>query len=392
VTLYRANCIFADSTSFYHRALAARDRLRQAQPDDDEVLQLEEPCAVAAVAKLPIPDENPLKDLCGKIFGTAKHTSCKNQLGYSLEDGTPYELLIQLEFDDDALFYLSASRQKDNNAEASVNMANIVKLRDYDEWPFYVKDGVSNRQWNAFIVKLMQFMVFRKAVKKTKEPYKERNYYVSKFLAKSFESSYGKEIFANILAKKVTAAFFRAFDDVTSRPSVSKFFVIEKLSNYEETILFFIRKRITFLLGNLVRGISSSTTVSTQELLASAIDDKLKCRDGRLPMKHCDGVPGPDGDEQEKIKGEFEWLADSLDATVLRLLIVTPFNFATKFDEYGNLECMEEMNIVQYFEVLAKQWSEDDKTNGARLQEAEADGKKLEELLTEFLDEKQVGK
>jgi hypothetical protein len=379
--------------------------LSQPQPDpnpdpapnlpDGEILELE-PCAAAAEpeSELSIPADNPLEILCGKIFEATGKVYCEDHYNYILKDENPYKLLMKVELDGFVVIRLSNSRKDSGEARCDVDTCSIFDVHEYRNHghPFPMKEGITGKQWNAFIVKLMQFIKLRKFTEEAKKVYKKRNKYIGKSLALSFNSFFSKEAFANILAKKIIAAFSKDFTAAISRLPLSKFFAVEKLSNCEKIILSFIGERIASCLKDLQVNLSSSTTASTQEFLKFATIDKFTgdniCASG---IKFRSGVGEPDAEEKRGLEGELKRLQGGLEATVRKLLTTTTFDFVTKFDGDDKPECVEEMTILRYFDVLAKQWNEKlsaggSGTNGALLQRAEAaNRKKSAKLLEAFL-------
>jgi hypothetical protein len=373
------------------------DELCQAQqdPPDGEVSQLEEPCAAPAVPEsvLSIPMENPLKKLCDEIFENLELYYALNQNGRNFSGPTNHAMLVQIEFDGDAVSRLLASRQNDDNAVVNIDICDLFGVKSYGmKCPFITEKGISGKRWNAFVTKLIQFIKLRETIAGIEKAYGGRNKFIMNSLTKSFNSRNYNENFATMLAEKVAAAFSRALEGILSRPPVSKYFAVEKLPTYERTILSFIRNRINFQLGDLQGGLASSATVPIQGLLDFVTDDEFdKDFFTELPLKVVCGDE-PEEDERNKTESEFNRLLGGLGATVRKLLLVTPFDFVLEWSE-GFPKRVEEMTILRYFEILNKQWSEitpveGGETNGALLEKAEVSAKNFAELRAKFLDEK----
>jgi hypothetical protein len=380
--------------------------LCQSQPDG-KIFQLE-PCAAAAAAKseLSIPNDNPLRTLCEEIFSTMDdryHVTDQDGIYHS---GSGYCSLFRgLKFNDDIVERIISSRLGENEdvANKHIDMCDIFGVRRIVSTNFTIEKGTLGKTWNAFIAKLIQFIKYEKVTKDLRECLVDRNKYIETKLCESMDFAHSKNVYAAMLAKKVSGAFLKAFDGAASGPPLSDFFEVREFARREEIILAFICGRIRKHMKNLHSELKLSTAAIAQERVELARCDKveadaddineccqqlaLKFRGNKLRKKN-----------RANVADALNQLLGCLDATVRKTMAETSFDFILEFDGDDNPERMEEMTMTQYFDALSKQWSEkpsanEGETNDEFLRRVEVNREGAEKLREEFLsamDEKQV--
>jgi hypothetical protein len=412
-TFYRVSCISTDPKSFYRKAMAAMNDLCQPQPEpqDGEILQLE-PYVAAAVAEseLSIPADNPLQVLCDEIFEKRKNFYSVRQGGNLRCGRSQYAVLGKIEFNDDVVKRILRCRLNDGDdvKDAYGNARDIfgVNLDHYDaeSAAFNIAAGALGKTWNAFVVKLVQFINWKKSLAEVERYRKARNSHISDKLSVTFKFHPEAITFACVLGKKITGAFLKALDSATNKPPLRDFFAAIELARRED----FIFQSVLFLssqsLEMLAKNLPESTAATSQERLELAKRKEVQVEDIKeigeyLALQLRDGGTPPNKEEEVNIAGALNELLGSLDATVRKLIGETTFDFVMEDEGHGNPKQMGAMTMVQYFDTLAKQWDEEPsgegkETNGALLQRAETDSReRSEELRKAFLqpmDEEQV--
>jgi hypothetical protein len=381
------------------------DELCQPQPNpapkspDGEILQLEPVNAPEPELELSIPDDNPLKKLCGEIFEMGFHACAVDRDDRRFVATGNYELLKEIEFGDAEVGSILSSRldENDDAADTYKNVCGIFGVNSCEHnrtFPFIIKKGISGQRWNAFIAKLIQFVEYEKASKELRKYSVCRNSYIAGQFRASMKFSDSQSAFAHMLAGKVSGAFLEALDGAASKPPLSDFYAVRESSVRLKIISAFIFYRIYAYVGQLADGLQQSTAVSFKGRLELTKHRKiseytidtlirnlvLKTRDSRACTPK----------ETVGVISAFNQLLGRLDATVCKALAETSFEFVLESDEAGNPARMEEMTMAQYFDTLEEQWSEktsaeDGETNGAHLRRAELNRENAEKLLAEFL-------
>jgi hypothetical protein len=414
-TFYRVSCISADQNSFYRKAMAAMNDLCQPQPapkpeansnppieeiEDGEISQLE-PYA-AAKSKLLIQDDNRLNDLCGEIFeATAQVGSSVNQGGTVFRGDSAYKLFTQMKFDDAAVARILRSHLADDASVSAitVNIHEIFNIaKQSHAYQFNMAPDIVGRQWNAFIVRLVQFIKLRKAAEEMKLWPQQRNAHIASLLYVTLGMSGTMNILANMLAKKLTGAFSKALANAVSRPPLSDFFAVGESTVRREPIVAFVCSRIKECLNWLRVELECSAAVTSQERLELTRGKEVRANKIRevatqLALKLRDDKTPPTKEEEANIAGALNELLGSLDATVRKLLAETPSKFVTKQGSIHkrDTEYAEGISMVQYFDALAEQWNkktaiEGGENNGAiLLRRDEVYGKELAKLRAELL-------
>jgi hypothetical protein len=369
-------------------------------PADGEITQLEPGVSEEVNATLPfIPDENSFKDLCEEIFAPLPKGSFMEQNNHLYGFGdSSYELFSGMKFEEGAL----RESIKGNNEVLDTSwrpyVAFNIDVPRSDKNIFVINPGISGKMWNELIQKLILLRKCKESTDKIRETYRNRNSHIARKLNDSLAHNSDRDIFQNVLTKKVERVFLMALDDAVSKRPLSDFYTARQSTNREEFIFVFIRIRIASFLKKFHDSLECSFTTSSRDRLKLArnievhvhsineISEKLTLqpRDRKFRSEDVDSDP-----DTKSVFEEFNRLLLGLDATVRKLLLTTPFEFVLKFDRRGAAELTEEMTMLQYLDAIAQQWSEEmegesGKTNGAALQEAEDAFRKLPEL-AEFL-------
>jgi hypothetical protein len=383
------NCISSDPGSFYRLAIKAMDDLCKGPPEpaDGEITQLEPGVPEKVDAALPfIPDENPLKDLCGKIFTPLPKQLCVDQKdGSHCYGDSSYEMLLAMNLTEHSLN--GSIKEDDETLDISWHpyVAFGIDVSRTRGNVFEINPGIPGKMWNKLIHKLILFCKCKNPTHTVKRMRSERNEYIIKKLGDSFRYNNNEWVLESVLARKVEKVFREALDGAVVKRPLSDFFTVRHSINREESIFAFVHRRISlcFLnfqyIANLLAAATSRdrlkhvkcSKVEGENINKLSRELALQPRDRKFRPEAVGSDP-----DMESVVEEFNRLLLGLDATVRKLLLTTSFEFVLKFDGRGAAELTEEMTMLQYLDAIAQQWSEETegesgKINGALLQEAE---------------------
>jgi hypothetical protein len=264
-----ANCISSDPGSFYCRTLNAKENSCQNHPelvppaDEDDGPSLSKLTEMAdAVLELSIPDENPLKDLCGELFEDFSKPIDGIAFNAFLCVESPYEFFKKcvtkliwnpaVRYRNGTIAHLRKLRVSGGIDSALIRNFSIICSSDnYEDDIPKLKTNASTETWNAFIIKLLQLYEYATPANRIKCCRFTKGKYVNEALAKNFSNTYSMCSAVNTLANKAVRKFQQAFYDAVAQQPLNKFFSLPQSSRREQIPIIVVRQGIEWILANL---------------------------------------------------------------------------------------------------------------------------------------------